>query len=217
MRWLVGDEPCDVLDLAAGTGKLTRALAALGHRVTAVESLPEMIEHLHAAVPAVTTIEGTAEAIPVSAGSFDVVTVAQAFHWFDQLVALAEIGRIMRPGGTLGLIWNTRDEAEPWVAELSEAATGQGRDGAVWEAEVKEVVEASALFGPLERETFLFTQRLDLNMLLDLVLSRSYCAVLPPAERRPVLDRVEEIFAAHEQDGTIELPYVTVCFRSRRL
>ena len=121
MRWLVGDEPCDVLDLAAGTGKLTRALAALGHRVTAVEPLPEMIEHLHAAVPAVTTIEGTAEAIPVSAGSFDVVTVAQAFHWFDQLVALAEIGRIMRPGGTLGLIWNTRDEAEPWVAELSEA------------------------------------------------------------------------------------------------
>ena len=83
VRWLVGEEPCDVVDLGAGTGKLTRSLVALGHRVTAVEPLPEMIAHLRVAVPRAIAVEGEAEAIPLADGSADVVAVAQAFHWFD--------------------------------------------------------------------------------------------------------------------------------------
>ena len=145
-----GEEPRDVVDLGAGTGKLTRSLVALGHRVTAVEPLPEMIAHLRAAVPGVTAVEGGAEAIPLDAASADVVTVAQAFHWFDHGPALREIARVLRPGGRIALVWNVRDETEPWVAELSDAMVGRtGIDaGAV------EPIEASGLFGTVERAVF---------------------------------------------------------------
>ena len=124
MRWLVGEEPRDVVDLGAGTGKLTRSLVALGHRVTAVEPLPEMIAHLLAAVPGVTAVQGGAEAIPLEAESADVVVAAQAFHWFDHGPALREIARVLRPGGSIALVWNTRDDREPWVAQLSEEVLG---------------------------------------------------------------------------------------------
>ena len=214
VAWLAGGPPRDVVDLGAGTGKLTRLLAAAGHRVVAVEPLPEMRTALERAVPGVRALPGTGEEMPLPDASADVVTVAQAFHWFDQAAALAEIARVLRPGGGLGIVWNTRDEHEPWVAELSDAATG--REG-VEAYEVEDVVAESGCFGSVERETFALAQRLDLATLRDLVLSRSYCAVLTPDERRPVLDRVERIFAEHAQDGAIELTYVTECFRAARL
>ncbi len=120
VRWLAGDEPCDIVDLGAGTGKLTRALVALGHRVTAVEPLAEMRAQLESAVPGVAAVSGNAESMPLEDASADVVTCAQAFHWFDHAVALPEIARILRPGGRLALVWNTRDDRDTWVAELSE-------------------------------------------------------------------------------------------------
>src|SRR5204863_8078124 len=97
VRWRVGEQSVDVGDLAAGTGKLTRSLVALGHRVTAVEPLPEMIAHLEAAAPGVPAITGTAESMPLPDASADAVTVAQAFHWFDHAPALVEIARVLRP------------------------------------------------------------------------------------------------------------------------
>ena len=93
VRWLAGDEPCDVVDLGAGTGKLTRSLVALRHRVTAVEPLEEMLERLRVAVPDAAAVRGSAEEIPLADGSADVVTCAQAFHWFDHAVALSEMAR----------------------------------------------------------------------------------------------------------------------------
>ena len=120
VRWLVGDAPRRVLDLAAGTGKLTRSLVAAGHDVVAVEPAEEMLAHLRAAVPAAEALVGTAEAIPLPDASVDAVTVAQAFHWFDPPAALREIARVLRPDGALGLVWNTRDEREPWVRRLGE-------------------------------------------------------------------------------------------------
>ena len=125
VRWLAGDEPCDVVDLGAGTGKLTRTLVDLGHRVTAVEPLPEMLDQLRAAVPEATALQGGAEAIPLPAESADVVTVAQAFHWFDHGPALLEIARVLRPGGHIALVWNVRDESDPLVTELSDAMVGR--------------------------------------------------------------------------------------------
>ena len=119
MRWLAGDEPKDVVDLGAGTGKLTRALVALGHRVTAIEPLPQMLELLPEAAPGAFAILGNAEVIPLPDAHADVVTCAQSFHWFDHPVALPEIARVLRPGGRLALVWNTRDDEEPWVARLS--------------------------------------------------------------------------------------------------
>jgi SAM-dependent methyltransferase len=214
VRWLVGEEPRDIVDLGAGTGKLTRSLVALGHRVIAVEPLPEMIAHLRVAVPGATAVEGGAEAIPLAGASTDVVTAAQAFHWFDHGLALREIARVLRPGGFIALVWNTRDDREPWVAQLSEAAIGRET---VEERDAAAPVEESGLFEAVERASFPYVQRLDRERLVDLVLSRSYCAVLTPEERAPVLDRVERIFDEHAVEGVLELPYVTECFRAVRL
>jgi len=213
VRWLVGEEPLDVIDLGAGTGKLTRSLVALGHRVTAVEPLPEMIAYLRAAVPVATAVEGGAETIPLADGRADVVVVAQAFHWFDHGPALREIARVLRPGGRVGLIWNVRDESESWVAELSDAMVG--RTGV--ETGARGPIEASGLFGPVEEATFgPHVQEVDRQALKELVLSRSYCAVLSDEERAPVFASVDALFDRHERGGVVRLPYLAVCFRASR-
>jgi ubiquinone/menaquinone biosynthesis C-methylase UbiE len=214
VSWLAGTDPLDVVDLGAGTGKLTRSLVALGHRVTAVEPLPEMLGHLRDAMPEVTALEGGAEAIPLPDASADVVTAAQAFHWFDHGPALAEIARVLRPGGRIALVWNTRDESEEWVAELSDAMVG--RTGV--DAGAAEPIAASGLFGAVEQATFgPHVQEVDREALKELVLSRSYCAVLSDEERAPIFERVDELFALHVRDGVVRLPYVAECFRAVRL
>jgi len=164
VRWLVGDEPCDVVDLGAGTGKLTRTLVALGYRVTAVEPLSEMLRELRTAVPEATAVEGSAEQIPVPEASTDVVVCAQAFHWFDHDVALPEIARVLRPGGRLALVWNVRYDREPWVAKLSEAI---GRES-IGDEDGEALIERSGLFQPLEQAEFAFVQRLDRVALREL-------------------------------------------------
>lgn len=211
VRWLAGFEPLDVVDLGAGTGKLTRSLIDLGHRVTAVEPLPEMIAHLRVAVPEATAVEGGAEAIPLPDGSADVVAVAQAFHWFDQEAALREIARILRPGGRIALVWNVRDESEAWVVELSDAMVG--RTGVDYAAGA---IAASGLFEPEEHVTLgPHFQEVDRETLKELVLSRSYCAVLSEEERAPIFARVDELFDLHMRNGVMRLPYLAECFRAR--
>jgi SAM-dependent methyltransferase len=216
VRWLAGETPLDVVDLGAGTGKLTRLLAAQGHRVIAVEPIPEMLAQLEAAVPGVTALAGSAEAIPVGDASCDVVTVAQAFHWFDQPVALREIVRVLRPGGRLALVWNTRDDSEAWVAELTDTIIGRSefRDGGV-DALVS-IIDESRLYGPVEQRSFEHAQPLRRDDLVELVRSRSQCAVLPEDERQPVLDHAGELFDTYATDGLLAMPYVTECFRAAR-
>ena len=213
VRWLAGDEPHDVVDLGAGTGKLTRSLVALGHRVTAIEPLPEMLEHIVDTAPGAAGILGNAEVIPLPDAYADVVTAAQAFHWFDHAVALSEIARVLRPGGRLALVWNVRDDTEPWVARLSALIGSES----ISVPDVIVPIGESGLFGPVETANFRFTQALDRETLLDLVLSRSYCAKLPPAEREPILVEVGALFDEHMVDGELELPYVTECYRSPRV
>lgn len=211
VRWLAGDGPRDVVDLGAGTGKLTRSLVALGHRVTAVEPLEEMLAELREAVPAAIAVRGSGEAIPLPDGSADVVTCAQAFHWLDPGPALAEIARVLRPEGRLALVWNVRDERTAWVAELSEAMVGRtGVD------RHSGAIERSGLYGPVERATFEHAQEVDRVSLRELVLSRSYCAVLGEAERAPILARVDALFDEHAADGVVRLPYLVECFRAER-
>jgi len=211
--WLAGETPCDVVDLGAGTGKLTRSLAALGHHVVAVEPLGEMLDRLRAAVPGVTAVAGSAESMPLPDGAADVVACAQAFHWFDQEAALAEIARVLRPGGRIALVWNVRDERVPWVSELSDAMVG--RTGVDRGAAAP--IEQSGLYGPVEHATFEHTQTVDRDALRALVLSRSYCAVLPEEERAPILGRVDRLFDEYARDGLLTLPYVVECFRAERL
>jgi SAM-dependent methyltransferase len=210
--WLAGETSRDVVDLGAGTGKLTRSLTALGHHVVAVEPLGEMLDRLRAAVPGVTAVVGTAESMPLPDASADVVTCAQAFHWFDHGPALAEIARVLRPAGRIALVWNVRDERVSWVADLSDAMVGRtGVDrGAV------EPIERSGLYGEVEHATFEHTQEVDREALRALVLSRSFCAVLPDEERAPILGRVDALFDARAAGGVLTLPYLVECFRAVR-
>jgi SAM-dependent methyltransferase len=212
VRWLVGDEPRDVVDLGAGTGKLTRGLVALGHRVTAIEPLDEMRGQLEAAVPAVHALTGSAESIPLPDGSADVVICAQAFHWFDHTLAVSEIARVLRPGGRLALVWNSRDDRNPWTARLSEIIGNE----TVAEDDVRAPIDESGSFEAVETSEFVFEQFLGRERLVDLVLSRSYCAKLSPAEREPVLEAVGSLYDSTAGADGVRLAYVTECFRTTK-
>jgi SAM-dependent methyltransferase len=204
-------EAAEVLDLAAGTGKLTRALLAAGLRVTAVEPLAEM----RAALPAqARSVEGTAEAIPLADGSVDAVTVGQAFHWFDGDAALAEIARVLRPGGLLALLWNRRGDEDP-VNQAIEDLVGPYRAdtpshrGSHWRA----AFAHTALFGPLAEEVFDNVLEQDADGLEARVGSISFIAALPEAERASVLERARAIAGA----GVVTIPYRTELHTCRRL
>jgi SAM-dependent methyltransferase len=187
-----------VVDLAAGSGKLTRPLAALGCEVIAVEPVDEM----RAAIgPAARALDGTAEAIPLSDDSADAVTVGQAFHWFDGPAALAEIERVLRPGGALALVWNRRPvESSPLHAAITELMAPYRGDApshgsGAWR-------DAFAGRELIERH-FEFGQRLDADGLADRVGSTSFVAALDAAEREPLLERVRAL----APDGPVDVPY----------
>lgn len=190
-----------MLDLAAGTGKLTRLLVATGARVVAVEPLAAM--RAHVADPEL--LEGTAEAIPLPDASVDAVTVGQAFHWFDRERALAEIARVLRPGGGLGLVWNERDKTVPWVAEL-ELLFDEGVERP-YDKDVDWLAVLRAWGGPAGHETFGWDQHLDEDGLIDRVLSTSYVAVLPDAHRARIAARIRAMVAGFPAD--IRLPHLT--------
>ena len=208
--WLVGRQPATVVELGAGTGKLTELLVTAGHDVLATDPLPEMLDHLQRRLPDVRTALATAEQIPVAARSVDVVVCAQSFHWFDHDVALPEIARVLRPGGRLALVWNHRDTGIPWVRRL-ERIIGE-RDER--EENVRPLMQTPH-FGWVEEEEFRFWQSLDADLLADLVRSRSYIAVLPEEERAGVLTQVRELYDDYGRgaDGML-LPYLTACYRA---
>jgi SAM-dependent methyltransferase len=212
VRWLAGDDPVDVVDVGAGTGKLTRALVALGHRVTAIEPLPEMLELIPETAPGAFASLGSAEVIPMPDASADVVTCAQSFHWFDHTLALPEIARVLRPDGALALVWNSRDDNDPWVAQLSEIIGNE----TVGASDVLDPIDASGLYGPVETADFAYEETVDRERLLDLVLSRSYCAKLPPEDREPVLDAVASLYEETAGPDGVHIAYVTQCFRAEK-
>lgn len=223
VAWLVSrlgvDASSAVVDLAAGTGKLTRLLAAAGARVVAVEPVAAMRDKLVETCPGVTAVTGTAEATGLPDASADVVTVAQAFHWFDPVPALAEIARVLRPGGHLGLVFNERDTREPWVAELSRLIRWDER--ARWRVPYTVEVDWAATiaasgpqFESAERYDTAFRQPMDADTLVARVLSTSYLAVLPAADRARLADDVRALAAP--LGATFELPYVTVAYAARR-
>jgi ubiquinone/menaquinone biosynthesis C-methylase UbiE len=206
----------DVLDLAAGTGKLTRALLPFGARVIAVEPIDEMREQLFRALPDVDAFDGTAEAIPLPDGSVDAVTCGQAFHWFRADEALREIHRVLRPPGGLALVWNMRDLSDPLQARVHEILTPYGagvrsyRDLAPGEA-----VEQSHLFGEVAHRSWPYVQRLSRAHLVDRIASISYIAILDPDTRAEVLSQVLD--AADGLPEPISIPYTTQVFAADRL
>lgn len=211
-RWLVPPTATTVVDVGAGTGKFTRALVDLGVDVIAVEPDPVMLATLSRALPGVRAVEGTAESMPLPDAAADVVTLAQAWHWVDPERALPEVARVLRPGGTLGLTWNIRDEREPWVAALSEVI-----DHSDAERFTREPIEIGGPFGPTEMFEVRWSRPMTLDGLLELVKSRSYIITASPEDRQRMLDGVARLVADHPDLAgrqTFELPYRTFAFRA---
>ena len=202
-----------VLDLAAGTGKLTRMLAPTGADLVAVEPLDGMRARLEASLPGVRAFEGTAEAIPLPDASVDAVTAAQAFHWFDGEAALREIHRVLAPGGRLGLLWNARDEQEDWVARLGEIlephrGTAPRYQGGAWRAAFDE----TTLFTPLAEAHFSHVHEVDAQRVVDRIVSVSFIAALAEGEREQVEHQVRQLLAEHPATRgreTFRVPYRT--------
>ena len=189
-----------VVDLAAGTGKLTRLLVPTGADVIAVEPSDEMRHELERMVPRAKAFPGTAERIPLEDGSADAMTVAQAFHWFDVAKAAQEIGRVLRPASPLALIWNLQDKHDPLVAAIEVLSTrawggrkafpaGEG----TWEAPMR----ASGLFGSVEQRRFPWTHTLAKEDLVDQFGTTSAVAALSPGLRRELMDEARAVMAAY--------------------
>lgn len=195
-----------VCDLAAGTGKLTRRLVDLGASVTAVEPVEGMRDQLRSVLPGVEVVDGTAEEIPLPDASVDVVTVAQAFHWFDAPAALDEIARVLTPGGGLAILWNERDESTPWVAEMSRIIRWHERTVSRYQhVDWAEIVGASGRYTPLQEQTVAWEQPMTRELLADRVRSISYVAAMPPPERERLATGVVSLVS--RQPEPFPLPY----------
>ena len=191
IEWLLGAQSLEVLDVGAGTGKLTAALLAAGHRVTAVEPLAQMRAVLERTLPQAHALAGTAERLPLADASVDAVAVGAAFHWFDHDAALAEIARVLRPGGTLGLLGNAFDASQGWIARVREILGPPSlRRPGHWPATER----LQPLFAQVEDREFAHEQRVDRLALRDLASSRSSLAVLAPGERESVLARLDSLW-----------------------
>lgn len=216
VRWCVPAGARAVLDLAAGTGKLTAGLVDLVPRVIAVEPSPAMRAELTRALPQVEVVDGTATATGLPDAAVDAVTVAQAWHWFAGPAAAAEIARVLRPGGTVAILWNRWD---------------LGADGADWLGPFVELVrrgdtlgrsetapELGEAFGPLESAVVRWVDPVPVARLRDLAASRSHLLTLPPAAREELLAAIDELVATHPDlrgRDRVDLPYRTDCWRAR--
>ena len=202
-----------VLDLGAGTGKLTRGLVETGARVIAVEPGEAMLAELRGVLPNVEALAGGAEAIPLDDDSVDAITVAQAFHWFRHDEALPEMHRVLRSHGGVALIWNARDQAAQVTGSVGELLADFVPPARAAPGTWSDQLKASDLFGPVEERRFRFTQDLDADAFADRILSISFVAAAP-AEKREELERgLRELVTAH--GGRIEMPYVTDVYVSR--
>jgi len=195
-----------VLDLGAGTGKLTRQLVALGADVVAVEPGDAMRAVLERVVPEAEALPGSAESIPLPDASVDVVTVAQAFHWFRAEEALAEMHRVLRPGGGFALLWNHWDDDDPVMHELDEIVERLRLGGpAEGPEDWKKRLADSPLFGTPEELTFRHAERLDADAIAGRIASVSVVASATPEVQK----RVDAEVRALVTEPLINFPIIT--------
>jgi len=210
-----------VVEPGAGTGKFTRLLVPSQARIIAVEPVAQMRRKFSTLLPEVQVLDGTAEAVPLPDGSADAVIAAQAFHWFQGEDSLAEFHRLLRPGGSLGLIWNRRDESVDWVARLAtivdrfEEGSPRYKSG-----EWKRAFTSTALFTPLRHAEFSYLQSGTPETVLDRVASMSIIAALNEEERKGVLEEVRALLREHPDTRgreSIGFPYGTDVYAAERI
>jgi SAM-dependent methyltransferase len=212
--WLLPTGAGRILDLGAGTGKLTRHLRARGLDVVAVEPSEGMRSQLSRGLPDVPVLAGSAERIPLEDASVDAVVAGQAWHWFDPARAVPEVARVLKPGGWLGLVWNIRDRRDRWM----DAFSGLEPEHDNSEAD-SENPRIGPPFGPVERYDLPWRQSTTPEALIDLLASRSYVIVLAEAERAALLAKVRRFLATDPSTAgkaEISVPYVTRCSRAQR-
>jgi SAM-dependent methyltransferase len=215
VRWAVPPDARDVLDLAAGTGKLTERLVALGLHVVAVEPSDEMRGQLSALLPDVEALPGTAEHLDLPDACVDAVTIAQAWHWVDPPAASAEIARVLRPGGQVAPMWNIRDDTVDWVAGWTEIVHRGDSLGDTLRYGEPALGDA---FTEPEHATFHWTQPMRPADLRTLAMSRSHLLLLADDERDALLDEIDRLAATHPElrgRDLIDMPYRTECYRAR--
>ena len=199
VRWVLPEQAARVLDLGAGTGRLSSVLLGLGLDVLAVE--PD--DAMRALVPGrARALAGTAEQVPLPDAAVDAVLVGQAWHWFDAERALAEAVRVLRPSGVLGLLWNVFDDRVPWVAELVAAAQAEDRRSAM--------DDTPPVPGAQRREVA-HRQPMTRDLLVDNIASRSRVVLMGAADRAALLARVRGLAPA----DTFEVPWICDTWRAR--
>jgi SAM-dependent methyltransferase len=226
VRWALapvsGHQPLRVLDLAAGTGKLTAALADLGTEVTAVEPDPAMLAELQRRLPVVPARAGSAEEIPLPDGSVDAVLAGQAMHWFDLDRAVPEIARVLVPGGVLAGLWNLDDDLVDWVAALGQVSNGKSnRTLRNWRAGTGQPRLAAAgrgLFETPQVAEFANGQLQTADSLVATVGTHSGFLVMPEPDRAALLAQVRDLLYSRPETaaGEFVFPLVTVVLRATR-
>lgn len=228
VRWALAGAPgARVLDLGAGTGKLTATLLELGVEVVAVEPDSAMLAELRHTLPGVRALAGSAEAIPLPDASVDAVLAGNAMHWFDMDVAGPEIARVLAPGGVLAGLWNVMDDGFDWVAGLAEisgsAAIGPRDTPVSWRAETAEMhlpkSGAAARFGSPEQGEFAHGQARTADSLVATLATRAGMLVMPEQEQAAALGRIRAFLAGRPETarGEFTLPMLTCALRVRRL
>lgn len=223
VRWSLETAPGPrVLDLGAGTGKLTAALVEHGADVVAVEPDTAMLAELRRSLPTVRALSGSAESIPLPDGSVDAVLAGNAMHWFDMAVAGLEIARVLAPGGLLAGLWNLVDDQVEWVAGLAQvsgsAAIGPRDTPSGWRSETADMhlpEAVAARFGSPERAEFAHGQRRTADSLTATLMTRAGMLIMPEPERAAVSDRIRAFLATRPEtaEGEFTLPMRTAVLR----
>ncbi|MBX6749323.1 MAG: class I SAM-dependent methyltransferase [Micromonosporaceae bacterium] len=211
-----------IADIGAGTGIMTRLLAAAGHDVIAVEPDALMRAQLAATTTAtsVTAVDGSAEALPVDHAALDGAVAAQAYHWFDRSRAHAELARVIRPGGVFAAVWNRRDDSVPWVAEYSRIVDGAKTDAAGRDRFAYTVETYGPQFGAVEQARFRHRTRHTPESLVRLMQSRSYYLRASATRQRDLVRAVVDLTRRHPDlagRAEFDLPYETLVFRAVRV
>jgi SAM-dependent methyltransferase len=229
VRWALepvwARQPLRVVDLGAGTGKLTATLVGIGVDVTAVEPDQKMLAELRRELPLARSVPGRAEEIPLPDGSVDAVLAGQSMHWFDMDRAIPEIARVLTPGGVLAGLWNVDDDRVGWVAELAEISKRRSgvtllrwRDG-VAKSRQERLNAAGAPFFHVGRERgFEHGQARTADSLLATIATHSHLLVMAEPERAGLLAQVRDFLQTRPEtsSGEFVLPMVTVVLRAQR-
>lgn len=220
MGWLSSEVGIDgtkhVVDLGAGTGKFTSLLTRLTSHIIAIEPVAAMRAELHKRLSTVVSLAGTAEHIPLDTASVDVVVCAQAFHWFATEHVLAEIHRVLKPGGKLALVWNVRDTSVAWVDEISKIITPYENDAPrYYKGDWRKPFATGKYFGPLQQTIFRHSHvGSPQEVIIDRFLSVSFIAALAESEKMEVKERLQYLIQTCPVLGGDEIafPYATEAY-----